>query len=239
MASSKIVLFDLPSRAPNHPWSLNTWKTRLVLNYKGLDYETEWVEYPEIKPRLQPHFPDKEEFTVPTIKLPDGTYIMDSLEIAHELEKRHPEPSLHLNEDERKRYVGYLGKAFESLRPVYILGVPNKLLNPVNHEYWHKTREPYVGMPLEKFVRENEGPQVWEGAAPHLAKITAMLKENDKGPFFLGDTVSYLDFTHAGFLIMFRALGDDVWKPLLEATGDPEVHLKFLEALKPWTARDD
>ncbi|TRX95021.1 hypothetical protein FHL15_004106 [Xylaria flabelliformis] len=184
-------------------------------------------------------FPDKDEFTVPTIKLPDGTYIMDSLEIAHELEKRHPEPSLHLNEDERKRYVGFLSKAFESLRPVYILGVPNKLLNPVNHDYWHKTREPYVGMPLEKFVRENEGPQVWEGAAPHLANITAMLKENDKGPFFLGDTVSYLDFTHAGFLIMFRALGDDVWKPLLEATGDAELHLKFLEALKPWTARDD
>ncbi|KAI1756892.1 putative glutathione S-transferase [Xylaria castorea] len=238
MANSKIVLFDIPSKDPNHAWSLNTWKTRLILNYKGLDYETEWLEYPEIKPRLQPHFPDKEEFTVPAIKLPDGTYIMDSSAIAQELEKQHPEPSIHLDEAYRQKYVGFLSSAFKSLTAVYILGVPNKLLKEVNHDYWHQTRSKFVGMPLEKFVRENEGDQVWKGAAPHLASITAMLKEN-KGPFFMGDTVSYLDFNHGGFLLMFRALGDDVWKPLLEATGDAELHLKFLEDLKPWSERDN
>ncbi|KAI0456260.1 putative glutathione S-transferase [Xylaria acuta] len=239
MANSKIILFDLPSKEPNHSWSLNTWKTRLVLNYKGLDYETEWLEYPEIKPRLQPHFPDNEEFTVPTIKLPDGTYIMDSLVIANELEKQHPEPSLHLDEAYRLQYIDHLRQAFVHMRPVFILGVPNKLLKEVNHDYWHRTRETQVGMPLEQFVQENGGDKVWKEAAPHLQGITAMLKENNKGPFFLGDTISYVDFTHAGFLIMFRALGDDVWQPLLEAMGDPELHLKFLEALKPWTERDN
>ncbi|KAH8160155.1 hypothetical protein CIB48_g8096 [Xylaria polymorpha] len=184
-------------------------------------------------------FPDNEEFTVPTIKLPDGTYIMDSLVIAEELEKRYPEPSIHLDEAHRQRYINFLKEGFTHLRPVYILGVPNKLLKEVNHAYWHRTRSQQIGMPLEKFVQENSGEKVWTGAAPHLQGITAMLKENDKGPFFLGDKISYLDFNHAGFLIMFRALGDDVWLPLLEATGDPELHLKFLEAMKPWTERDN
>ncbi|KAI1128795.1 putative glutathione S-transferase [Nemania abortiva] len=239
MATSKIVLFDLPSKDPNHAWSLNTWKTRLVLNYKGLDYETEWLEYPEIKPRLLPHFPDNEEFTVPTVKMPDGTYIMDSWVIAQELEKQYPTPDLHLDSPLRQKYMDELSGVFRGLRPEMILRVPNLLLKEVNHDYWHKTRSAFVGMPLEKFVQEGGGPQAYKTAAPSLQNMTAMLKENDKGVFFLGDTISYVDFCHAGFLLMFRRLGDEVFQPLLEATGDPEAHLKFLEALKPWTERDD
>ncbi|KAJ8118292.1 hypothetical protein ONZ43_g4018 [Nemania bipapillata] len=239
MANSKIVLFDLPSRKPNHAWSLNTWKTRLVLNYKGIDYETEWLEYPDIKPRLLPHFPNNKEFTVPTVKFPDGTYIMDSWAIAQEIEKQHPLPSLHLESPLRQQYMDLLGKVFGGLRPEYILRVPNVLLNEVNHEYWHATRSASVGMPLEKYVQENSGKKAYEAAAPHLQSITAMLKENDKGIFFLGDTLSFVDIIHAGFLIMFRKLGDDVYQQVLEATGDAETHLKFLEAMKPWTERDD
>lgn len=69
MASEQIVLFDLASRPPRSTWSLNPWKSdtppldqntqadkltaRLLLNYKGLNYRTEWLEYPEIQPRLQ------------------------------------------------------------------------------------------------------------------------------------------------------------------------------------------
>ncbi|KAI0203521.1 putative glutathione S-transferase [Astrocystis sublimbata] len=193
------------------------------------------VEYPEIAPRLRPHFPDKKDFTVPTIIQPDGTYMMDSLVIANELEKQHPEPSLHLDEPYRLKYIDALRDAFEAIRPLYILAVPKRLLKEVNMEYWLRTRSEAVGMPLEKYVEENSGPHVWENAAPHLQKITEMLKENDKGIFFFGDKVSYVDFTHAGFLIMFRALGEDIWQPLLKAFGDPDLHLRFLEALKPWT----
>ncbi|KAI1149517.1 putative glutathione S-transferase [Nemania diffusa] len=239
MASSKIVLFDLPSREPNHAWSLNTWKTRLALNYKGLDYETEWLEYPDIKPRLLPHFPDNKDFTVPTVKLPDGTYIMDSWVIAQELEKRYPSPSLHLDEALQQKYVDHLSKVFGGLRPEYILRVPNLLLNEVNHEYWHATRSKAVGEPLEQYVEKNSGDQAYKAAAPHLQAITAMLKENDKGVFFKGETVSYVDMYHAGFLVMFRSFGNEVFQKVLEASGEPEVHLKFLEAMKPWTNRDN
>lgn len=67
---SKAILFDLPTKAPRKAWSLNPWKctatlsctaklnadyplARLVLNYKGIDYETEWTAYPDIAPKFK------------------------------------------------------------------------------------------------------------------------------------------------------------------------------------------
>lgn len=183
-------------------------------------------------------FPNKELYTVPTVKLPDGTYIMDSWVIAQELEKQYPSPSLQLDSPLREKYVERLTKAHERLRPEIVENVPSRLLNKVNLDYWQATRTERVGMPLEKYVRENGGEKAYRAASPYLREITEMLKEND-GVFFMGDTISFVDFIHAGFLIMFRRLGDDIFQQLLEALGEPDLHLKFLEALKPWIERDD
>jgi hypothetical protein len=30
-----------------------TGLARLILNYKGIEYDTEWVEYPDVEPRLR------------------------------------------------------------------------------------------------------------------------------------------------------------------------------------------
>lgn len=59
MSSGTYTLFDIPTRTPRVCWSMNTWRSksdwsnryigtqteeaRLLLNYKGLDYKTEWV----------------------------------------------------------------------------------------------------------------------------------------------------------------------------------------------------
>ncbi|KAI0509129.1 putative glutathione S-transferase [Xylaria bambusicola] len=222
MASSKIVLFDIPSKEPNHAWSLNTWKTRLVLNYKGLDYETEWLEYPEIKPRLEPHIPGKDQYTVPTVIMPDGTYIMDSKVIVGVLEEKYPSPPLPINWPHVQRYIEELKGVFENLRPIFMPAVRDRLLKDLNREYWNRTRSGHVGMDLDQFVKEHSAEEAYKGAATYLK-----------------NTISYVDFTHAGFLLMFRQFGDDIFQPVLEGTGDPELHLKFLEALKPWTERDN
>ncbi|KZT66102.1 hypothetical protein DAEQUDRAFT_480082 [Daedalea quercina L-15889] len=36
------------SITPSKAWSPNTWKTRYLLNLKGLPYHMQWVEYPDI-----------------------------------------------------------------------------------------------------------------------------------------------------------------------------------------------
>ena len=68
---SKTILYDLPSKQGGC-WSLNPWKSealhfpkfeqeqqlrffppaRLALNFKQIPYETQWVEYPDLKKTL-------------------------------------------------------------------------------------------------------------------------------------------------------------------------------------------
>lgn len=50
---AKVTLYDLPSRDPCSTWSMNPWKTRLLLNYKKIEYNTEWVEYPNVAPKVK------------------------------------------------------------------------------------------------------------------------------------------------------------------------------------------
>ncbi|KAI0441146.1 putative glutathione S-transferase [Xylaria telfairii] len=242
MAASKIVLFDLGSSGPqNKAWNLNAWKTRFLLNYKGLDYKTEWLEYPNIKPRLQGHFPeDTNLYTVPTAIMPDGTYIMDSWNIAKAIEKDYPSPSLHLDSPLREKVEGHLATGREALKPIYAANIVRRLLKECNHAYWHETRSKAIGMPLDQFEKEQGGDgKPYKAAAPHFQAVTAILKEDPSGPFFMGSTVSYTDFIWAGFLIFCRRIGDDVFQSVLESTGDGAAHLKLLGALERWSARDD
>lgn len=55
MASSteEVTLFDIPSKGHCACWSLNPWKTRLVLNLKNIPFKTHWIEYPDIAPTFK------------------------------------------------------------------------------------------------------------------------------------------------------------------------------------------
>lgn len=68
--TSKVILYDLPSKGRCACWSLNPWKSiavfasmqesilmllvaRLALNFKGVPYETKWLEYPDVAPTFK------------------------------------------------------------------------------------------------------------------------------------------------------------------------------------------
>jgi len=50
--SQTYVLYDIPGKE-GKCWSPNTWKIRAALNYKKVDYKTEWIEFPDIAPKLK------------------------------------------------------------------------------------------------------------------------------------------------------------------------------------------
>ncbi|KAJ4391824.1 hypothetical protein N0V93_005444 [Gnomoniopsis smithogilvyi] len=236
-ATQKITFFDLASK-DGTAWSLNPWKTRFLLNFKGLDYETEWLEYPNLKSRLEPHI-SASAYTIPTIAYNDGRYIMDSRVIVDVIEKDHPSPPLHLDSPYLKKLEEILApQIMPALRGSYIPLVPKRLLNEASLEYWYRTREEKVGMKLDVLENTEGGEPGFAKAEPLLRQVTSWLKEND-GPFFMGNTVSYADFVWAGFLIFFRRIGTDKFEPLLEKTGDPSLHLALLSAVEPWSKRDD
>jgi glutathione S-transferase len=239
-AQAKITLFDLASKDGNKCWSLNPWKARFVLNFKGLDYQTEFVEYPDLKPRLAPHF-DKplDQYTSPTIQYTDGRYIMDSKAIAQTIDKDHPQPSLHLDSSYLTKLEEILPRLMPALSGHYIPTVPKRLLNEASVPYWYKTREAKFGMTLDELEKSQGGETGWSKAEPMLKQVTEALKENPLGPFFAGKTVSYADFVWAGFLIFWRRIGDDKFSEVLKRTGDPAVHEALLKAVEPWSERDD
>ncbi|ORY57825.1 uncharacterized protein BCR38DRAFT_448764 [Pseudomassariella vexata] len=239
MDSSRIILFDLPSRPPNKCWSLNSWKSRLLLNLKGIDYKTEWLEYPDIKPRFVEHFPkDTEAYTIPTVLLPDGKYIMDSRKIANHLEAAHPSPPLHLDSPYLTKLEAIIPGLRDALKAVFMYLLPKRLLNEASLPYWYETRSKQLSMPVDEYHAEEGGDKAWKRAREILPKVTEMLKENE-GPFFLGKTASYADLVWAGYLLFWQRLGDDVFAELLKATGDAKVHEDLLDAVKPWSERAD
>ncbi|KAM5355337.1 hypothetical protein ACJ41O_001983 [Fusarium nematophilum] len=240
MSSEQITLFDLPSRPPRAAWSLNPWKTRFLFNFKGLDYKTEWLEYPTIKPTLEPHVSANEStgtWTIPTVKFPDGTYLMDSRKIVERVEKEHPEPSVHLDSPVLARLEEIMPRLMPPLRPVYFTTVPERLLSEESVGYWHETRSKMVGMPLDQLNKEKGGQQAWDAAQPVLHEVEALLKESSDGPFFLGKTPSYADFVWAGFLIFIQRNG--LIDELYNVSGDGQLHKDLLEATAPWHKRND
>jgi glutathione S-transferase len=168
--------------------------------------------------------------------MPGGTYIMNSSKIAQVLEELYPTPSLPPTSPVQQKYFDILTVGWDMMEPIKYSFVPRRLLNEVNYPYWRATRSENIGQPMS----QAEVDEVLKAAAPHMRPITAMLKERSaEGPFFMGKTVTFTDAIHAGILLMMRRLGDDIFQSVLEALGDKEVHLKFLEAVKPWTERDD
>lgn len=179
------------------------------------------------------------QYTSPTIILPDGTYLSDSRKIADEIDKRYPTPSVHLDDPKLKELEGIMPNIMSALVGVYIPLVPVRLLNEASHPHWYSTREKRVGMPLSQLAEQRGGDIGYREAQPFLMAITKMLVENSEGPFFAGKEVGYVDFVWGGFLIFMKRIGDDVYEGVVGMSGRPEVHGKFLEALEPWSARDD
>ncbi|KAL1839244.1 hypothetical protein VTJ49DRAFT_1722 [Mycothermus thermophilus] len=241
--SEPIILFDIPSREPRRCWTLNPWKTRMLLNFKGLDYRTEWLEYPEIHPRLEPHLPPNPgpnavPYTIPTIRLPSGEYVMDSRVIAERIEALYPTPSARLDSAALARLYDLMPRLMAAIRPIFSVRVPKYILSEASQEYWYRTRGERVGMPVEEFAAKNPEKECWDRADEVVKEVTGMLTEGG-GPFFLGEEVSYADFVWGGLLIFLKRQGEEeVYGELLRRSGDGEVHERFLKALEPWTKRD-
>lgn len=176
--------------------------------------------------------------------LPDGSYLEDSLAIAHKLEELYPEPKLagietpawdRLSQD---LLPGIMG----DLRRVYFSRLPERVLNQASYEYWQTTRAEALGLGKRPDqLTDADRDEAWANLAESgkLKQVSALLAVNaDKGPLFEGKELSFVDFAWAGFLVFWKRIGEAEFEKILELTGDKERHLKFLEVLQPYIKRD-
>lgn len=170
---------------------------------------------------------------------PNGEYVADSWNIAQKLEREHPEPSLHLDSPYVAKIQDQMPKVMGHIKTITASTVPRTLLREASLDYWRKTREERIGMTLEKAQAEGTGLKTWQKAEADIKQVTEWLKENE-GPFFAGSELSFADFVWVGFLLFWQRVGDGNYEHFKTVVGaDITVHEKLLEAVKPWSERND
>ncbi|KAL9006293.1 MAG: hypothetical protein Q9188_000950 [Gyalolechia gomerana] len=241
---SEIILYDIPSKDRCAAWSPSSWKTRLILNYKNIPYTTNWLEFPSIAPHLQslsiPPNPSGSPipYTLPAVRLPDGTPIMDSKRIALALEERYPNPPLYLSSPQVTEIEDHVLHALRTLFGFTLPKTPRVILNEESGAYYSDKLSKRFGMPLEQFEKGISGDEKWEEMRPFLKRIGEMLREEEgKGPLLRGDEeVSYADLVVVAMLHYFRRLEGGVYERVVGM--EPALE-ELYRACGEWLERDD
>ncbi|KZL74880.1 glutathione s-transferase [Colletotrichum incanum] len=235
----KLILFDIPDKN-GRAWSFNVWKTRLALNYKGIDYETEWLEYPDIKGRLEaagvePWPQQRTSHTCPAVQFPDGTYVMNSAKIIKHLEEKYPEKPLHPDSEEAQASSQLTSRLWGSLQPVMMPEVYRTILGERSQPFfWDTRKEDLGGMTVYGFEEKYGGERAWEKAKQAIKDASTQLNKTE-GHFFLGDQASYADFIYVGLLETMKRYTPQHYQRVVEQA--PALQ-KLHEACAPWLERD-
>ncbi|KAK5168170.1 uncharacterized protein LTR77_006738 [Saxophila tyrrhenica] len=246
---SETILYDLPSRGDKPAcWSLNPWKARMALNYKGIPYRTEWTEYPDLAPTFKELgiAPNEEgstfEYSSPAVRLPDGSYVMDSRKIALALDIYQPEPTLHMGyADVIDRAQNAVSGVLGTLAPIVLPRVPVMLLNDKSAKYFNETREARFGISLPELGVSDKAKGAWEEAKPKMEELRQVLTEKE-GKYVLGDEVSFADFVVAGFWVFMKKVdqggdkGGDIFGNVM---GFDDAFPRHMEACSKWLERED
>ncbi|KAF8625610.1 hypothetical protein AX17_006796 [Amanita inopinata Kibby_2008] len=222
---STITFFDIPCKLSDNLWSPNTQKTRFTLNYKGLPFKTEWVEFPDIEAKCK-------ELGIPaTAKKPDGSprytvpaiydtstkkYVADSILIAEYLDKQYPNTPRLIPEGTKAlqhAYIAAFATQFGSVFPV-ILGPLLKVLNPPSEKFIRAGVEA-DGKPAEEKVPKGEAfKEAWVKVKESFTMVDGWIQKSG-GVFLGGDKPVFADFEMAGYIFTMRAVwgkDSELWK---------------------------
>ncbi len=186
-----ITLYELAGAEQDRRFSPYCWRIVMALRHKGLDFEgVPW------------RFTDKDQIAFAgTDKVPvlvDGEVaIHDSPTIAAYLEKTYPgRPSLFGGPEAEALSRFTLDWTDLVLQPalfrLIVADIP-PLLEPMDAEYFRRTREARVGMKLEEFVAGRE-PKL-EALRQVLAPLRRTLTHQ---PFLAGSQPAWADYTVFG-----------------------------------------
>ncbi|KAJ3560828.1 hypothetical protein NP233_g10579 [Leucocoprinus birnbaumii] len=203
-----ITLYNISAKDPIVTFSPNVWKARYVLNYKKIAYKTIHVEFPNIEsvtknagipPNGMKRDGSGPYYTAPAITDDStGTAISDSYKIAEYLDKAYPA----------------LPNLAAPLWPLILPRVPG-ILNEEGAEYYRRTRAARFGKPLDQMEPVGEArKQVWVKAEAAMGQIDRWMSKSS-GPFFMGETVTFVDFVVVAMLKAMKILigeSSEEWK---------------------------
>lgn len=211
------------------------WNHRLILNYKGLKFETTFIEYPDIEPVAKelgalPTWvkPDGSSlYTVPFIHdLSTGTVVSDSINIAEYLDKTYPNtPKLFVPGPEfislhrSFQYAWDMSMSMDFWN--FTTAFTPLILNPRSAEFFTAAREESIGKSLEELRGTPETrKEVLAKAEKSLARVSKWYRD-EHTIFLVGDGLTYADFILAGELTyIHRVLATEPeWEALAAMNG--------------------
>lgn len=189
------------------------------MNFKGIPYKTEWVEYPDIE-ALYKKIGGKAASTKPDgspyYALPlihdssTGAIVSDSALIAKYLDNTYPDtPKLFptgtapLQHAFLDMHEGTLGALWQ-----FALPKTHTILNPRSQEYFGRTREATFGKKLEDLVPKGEQYKVqWAKVREDFAKTDSYYQQGkEAGPYLLGNTICFGDIAYVSFVTWLKKI---------------------------------
>lgn len=177
-------------------------------------------------------------YTIPTVRFPDGTWVMDSKKIAEAIEARYPSPSANLQSPYQAKMEQLVSPMILTLFGLVIKEIPDNLLNKSSEDYWNKHRAERVGMPVDKFAELKGGQTALDAARTPLEEITKLYKEHSEGAFLEGNSPIYADFLWVSLLVFIRRSTPAWFDRFLRTTGDAKLHEAVLTASGPYLERN-
>ncbi|TFK28909.1 hypothetical protein FA15DRAFT_664542 [Coprinopsis marcescibilis] len=259
-----ITFYDFICPPPQATKSGNTWKTRLSLNYKGLPYKTEIIEYAEIaqlykKNGIPPAivFPNGyAHHTLPVIKddiTGHDVFVVDSLEIAKYLDKTYPDsprliPDVEDVDAQIQEFQNQLNGAVIAALPVmFKASVPH--ISENSQAFYKAARvrdlnfifpdKPISSLDDLQFTPE-EIHATWASLEQGFDGLSERFGGKNTFRWALGDHITYADLILAGLLLCVKAVhGEDSpqWQGFM--TWSDGKWKTFLDNLGPYLSEDN
>ena len=157
---------------------------------------------------------------------------MDSASIAQYLESTYPSPPVPLTSPLGTEIEAKSRAVVAAVARVSVVPREIRILSPEAQAYFRRTREPRIGGQKLEMLLDCED-EAWEDAEGGLREINSLLLTNkDRGPFLLGEQVSYADFFIAGFLQLVRVVDEELWKRFCEYSGFREIYEACTQFMK-------
>ncbi|KAF5363095.1 hypothetical protein D9757_012040 [Collybiopsis confluens] len=223
-----ITLYDFASQKyPGAGWNSHVWKTRYTLNYKGLEYKTKFIEYPDIEATIkkigakptgtQPN--GQPWYTLPAIVDDStGVAIAESVDIAEYLDKTYPNTPRAIPEGSHALQAIFREVFYNKLAAYFPFLVPcmEKVMNASSAKHFRAEYEAIFGAKLEDvFPQGDARVEAWKKWTDVISSFDAYMKPEDE--WFMGKTPSLADFIFASFVFSAKNFfGEDSkeWKEI-------------------------
>ncbi|KAJ3767077.1 hypothetical protein FB446DRAFT_352633 [Lentinula raphanica] len=197
-------------------WNPHVKQLRYCLNYKGLEYNTIWIEYPDVKDSiihigakptgLQPN--GEPWYTLPAI-VDDSTDVAlaGSAAIVEYLDKTYPSTPQLIPKGTHALQAAFRDAFYPKLAEYYPFLVPitETVLNPPSAAFFRAKYEDIFGKKLEDVLpKGEERVVVWNKWKEMIGGVDAWMKKEDM--WMMGDKLSFADFILASFILSAKTL---------------------------------